>query len=219
MGAREPPDARLAFDKQTVRDLDLAGRRARARARRLQRPARGRRGSPTTRASAPRCRRSSCCSTRRAARSSARTSAGRRTASPETSLQPASDRLRELIDAPVDAGAGGRRRRGRAAASTRSSRARSWCSRTRAGSRGRPRTIPSWRASWPRCADVYVERRVRRRAPRPRLDRRRRRAPAGRRPGLLLEREVDHARRDRREPRAPARAWCSAARRCPTRSR
>ena len=57
---------------------------ARLPARRLQRPARGRRGSPTTRGSAPRCRRSRRCASAARGCCSPRTSAGRRTASPSS---------------------------------------------------------------------------------------------------------------------------------------
>ena len=68
--------------------LGPRGRRrgqARARAQRPERAARGRAASPTTRASAPRCRRSSTCSrTTRRRSPSARTSAGRRGPTPRS---------------------------------------------------------------------------------------------------------------------------------------
>ena len=77
---------------------------------------------------------------------SARTSAGRRAASRRRRCAPVSERLGELIDAPVHqapevVGPGGA-----AMARARSSPARCWCSRTRAGSRARRRTTRRWRA-------------------------------------------------------------------------
>ena len=58
-GLRRSPEA--LFGKRTVRDLDVAaGQRVLARVD-FNVPLDGRPRSPTTRASAPRCRRSSCC--------------------------------------------------------------------------------------------------------------------------------------------------------------
>ena len=69
---------------RSVRDADVEGT-PRPRSRRPERPARGRAASPTTPASAPRCRRWSCCATAGPPRSrSARTSAGRRARTPRS---------------------------------------------------------------------------------------------------------------------------------------
>ena len=110
-------------------------RQARPRPRRLQRPARGRRGSPTTRASGRRSRRSRLLLERGAAEVVAllapRPAEGRR---------------------PGVSHRAGRR----AAARARVRPARTACSRTRASTRARPRTIRPSRGSSPPTCDLYV---------------------------------------------------------------
>ena len=147
-------------------------------------------GSPTTRASATRCRRSSGCASGAPGSSSPPTSAARRTASPSSRSGPAADRLAELDGRRRHARPGRRRRRRRGAG--RALRpATSSCSRTSATSRGRRRTTPSSREQLAELCDVYVDdafgaaHRAHASVPRASRSSSQRRAA-----GLLLQREV-----------------------------
>ena len=91
-----------------VEDARRPGRRRRAarlRARGLQRPAGGRPRSPTTRGSGPRCRRSRSCASAARGSCSPPTSGGRRTASRSSRWRRSPTRLGELLGADVRAGA------------------------------------------------------------------------------------------------------------------
>ena len=163
-----------AFSKASVRDADP--RAPRARARRLQRPAGDDGGrSPTTRGSARRCRRSSCCASA-APRLVLVSHLGRpQDREPELSMAPVAERLgscsaptsawRPASSAPRSRRPAGSTGRRRAAAREQPLRARRDQQRPRAG-RGRS----------PALADIYVERRLRRRPPRARDHRGRRRS-------------------------------------------
>ena len=99
---RPTPRAR-AMAKKTVRDLsDLTGH-AGLRARGLQRPARRTGRSPTTRASAPRCRRCELPASKAGARLVLASHLGRpkKGPAPEFSLTPVAARLAELLGRPV----------------------------------------------------------------------------------------------------------------------
>ena len=153
-----------------------------------------RRRSPTTRASAPRCRRSSeLRDARRAARArrAPRRPKGRE---PELSLRPVAARLGELLGGPTS-----RSRRRPGATSPR--RRRRACSRTCASSRARRRTTPSSRGATPRWPTPTSTTRS---APRTARTRR----PTASRTllpsaaGLLLQREVETLQRDPRATRA-----------------
>ena len=166
-------------------------------------PLEGGRGEPTTPASARRCPRSSCCSSAARGWCSARTWGGRRGASPRPRSRPASraaGRADRRAGAP---GARGGRARGAARRPSGSSRARCWCSRTRAGSRARPRTTPTLARRAGRAGRRLRERRLRRRPPRARLHRRGGRAPGPAAAGLLLEREVTTLRAIVEAPERP----------------
>ena len=114
-------------------------------------------GSPTTRGSGPRCRRS-----RRCASAARRSCWSRISAGPRASTR--SCRWRPVARAAVRAArrrrrARARRRRPRRRAPWRSGciRATCCCSRTSASSRGRPRTIPELAPALADLADVYVD--------------------------------------------------------------
>ena len=138
---------------------------------------------------------------------------------PETSLAPVSDRLGELIDAPVHQApevVGPEVRRGvRPARARRRARAREHA----LGARARRRTTPTLAQRAGRARRRLRERRLRRGPPRARLDRRRGRVPAARGGGPAARaRGHDAARRSWRRPSGRS-WWCSAARRSATRSR
>ena len=179
------------------------------------------RTSPTTRASARRCRPSATRSSRAARSSSPRTSVAPRAAGPEAVAEPARKRLAELLGkstrccSPTTAWATGVGKHGEGPQGRR----RCCCSRTCASTSEEEANDEAFARELARCADVYVQRRVRHRAPRPRLDRRH---------GALREGEVRRlpdAEGDRVPGQGPqgrrrSPSWrSSAAPRCRTRSR
>ena len=173
---------------------DLEGARV-VRARGLQRPARGRRASPTTRASARPCPPSSTCARPARGWCWPRTWAvPRRGPTPELSLKPVAARLAELLGAPVDDGA--RLRRAARCSDWRPAlgRRRRAAARERAlpqGGGGERRRLRRAARSRTRGATVFVNDAFGTRPPRPRLDGGRV-APRARRrvAGLLMEKEL-----------------------------
>ena len=206
------------FAKKTIKDVDVRGQ-ARARARRLQRPARRRRRSPTTRASARRCPRSATWST--TARKVILVShLGRPKGEPDPqfSLQPGAPR----------AAAPARPQRRASSTTIVGPEADEAVERMVDGEilmLENVRFDPGEKANDPEFAEAarrarrhLRQRRVRRGAPRARLDRGRRALPAGVRRPAARARGRDahrHARRPgapvRRDPRRLARSPTSSA--------
>ena len=124
---------------------------------------------------------------------------------PAASLEPVRERLAELL------GSAGRVRRPTASGEVAEQRRRAscatatcCCSRTCASTPGETANDPEFAAALAQLADVYVERRLRRRAPRARLHRGRRAPAAGRRRAAAAAR-AGGARRPAGRARAPVR--------------
>ena len=128
-------------------------------------------GSPTTPASARRCRRSSTCATRAPASCCCRTSAGPRAAPiPSTRCKPLARELEKLLGAPVEFIADPDERRGRRRRCA-TCRAAAWrWSRTPGSIPARRRTTRRW-PTVRRARRLLRQRRVRLGAPRPRQHR------------------------------------------------